>query len=82
MIEFALTHKHLPKNVFFISFIVFIFLNLIENIFHFTAGKYSDDDKLFHFELPSKKDLMKIIIIMFIFAFLQAILTKVLTTYF
>lgn len=82
MFDFCLTHRHLPKHLFLVSFVVFIFLNLIENIIHFSAGKHFDDEKIIHFEIPSKKNLIKIVIIMFIFAFLQGIFTLLLSNYF
>jgi hypothetical protein len=61
------------KHLIFISFCVFIFINLIENIIHYNIGKHHD--KNLKIDLPSKKDWIKIIITMIIFAILQGFLT-------
>jgi len=56
-----------------ISFFVYLFVNLFENLIHYNIGKFSDrETKL---ELPSKKDWIKILVVMFVFAFLQGLLT-------
>ncbi len=79
MLEFCAIHSKLPKSIFIASFVSFIILNLIENLIHYNAGKFHDSKELLHFQLPSKKDFIKIIIIMFIFAALQATFTIVLS---
>jgi hypothetical protein len=67
-------------HLIFISFCVFIFVNLIENLIHYSIGKYYD--KKFKIDLPSKKDWLKIIITMIIFALLQGFLTYYFNYYF
>lgn len=56
-----------------VSFIVYIFVNLFENLIHYNIGRFSNQDT--KLELPTQKDWFKIIIIMCIFALLQGILT-------
>jgi len=73
-------------HIFAFSFIVFIVLNLIENVIHYNIGKYHHTTKDevdtngksvagFHFTNPSEKDWVRIVIIMFIFAVLQGFFT-------
>jgi hypothetical protein len=74
MFEFLIVHQSLPKHLFISSFIAFLILNFIENFIHYNTGKYHDTTE-FYFEIPSKKDLFKIIFIMIIFAILQGLFT-------
>jgi len=60
----------LPMHLFITSFIVFFFLNVIENLIHYNIGIHSDDNNV-KIILPTKRDWIRIIITMFIFAFLQ-----------
>jgi hypothetical protein len=60
-------------NIIAISFFIYIFVNFFENMIHYNIGRFSNKET--KFELPSKKDLIKIILIMCIFAFLQGLLT-------
>ena len=69
---FGIFIKH--NLIFIISFIVFIFLNIIENMLHFTNGR-KENDKIFQFTSLKKRDLIKIVIIMVIFALLQGGIT-------
>ena len=73
-------------HIFAFSFIVFIVLNLIENVIHYNIGKYHTKDDVgsngdgksvagFHFTNPSETDWVRIVIIMFIFAVLQGFFT-------
>jgi hypothetical protein len=71
-------------HIFAFSFIVFIVLNLIENVIHYNIGKYHTNVDVgangknvagFHFTNPSEKDWVRIVIIMFIFAVLQGFFT-------
>jgi len=77
-------------HIFAFSFIVFIVLNLIENVIHYNIGKYHQTNKGdvgdnangtdknvagFHFTNPSETDWVRIVIIMFIFAILQGFFT-------
>jgi hypothetical protein len=69
---FGILLKH--NLIFIISFFVFIFLNIIENMLHFTNGR-KENDKIFQFTMPKKRDMIKIAIIMIIFALLQGGIT-------
>ncbi len=69
---FGIFVKH--NLIFIISFVVFIFLNIIENLLHFTNGR-KENDKIFQFTIPKKRDMIKIVIIMVIFALLQGGIT-------
>ena len=60
-------------NIIVVSFFIYIFVNFFENMIHYNIGRFSNKET--KFELPSKKDLIKIILIMCIFAFLQGLLT-------
>jgi len=57
-------------HIFIISFLIFICLNITENIIHYNIGRHKDSD-FTQLSFPNKRDLIKIIIIMFIFAILQ-----------
>lgn len=66
--------QHLFRN----TFIIFIILNIIENIIHFSIGRdsaFKSKDYRINVELPSGLDLAKFIFIMILFATLQAGLT-------
>ena len=67
-----------PEYVIIISMLVFIVLNLIENVIHFNMGKYSSTNITIEkiFEVPNFKDLVEISIIIIVFAFLQGIFTN------
>ena len=56
-----------------VSFIVYLFVNLVENMIHYNIGKYSN--KTTHFDIPTKKDWGKIIVVMVFFALVQGSLT-------
>jgi hypothetical protein len=62
-------------HIIAISFLVYIFVNLFENMIHYNIGKFSNK-KIHKFELPNKKDFIKIVIVMFAFALLQGLLTS------
>jgi hypothetical protein len=61
-------------HIIAISFLVYIFVNLFENIFHYNIGRFSNKET--KFELPSKKDFIKIVVVMCIFALIQGLLTN------
>jgi hypothetical protein len=70
-------------HIFVFSFIVFIVLNIIENVIHYNIGKFHEDKGAgnhgiagFHFTNPSNTDWARIIAIMFIFALLQGLFTS------
>jgi len=52
---------------------VYLFVNFFENLVHYNIGKSSD--KEIKFKLPSKKDWIKIVVVMSIFALIQGLLT-------
>ncbi len=68
------------SHIIFISFVVYLFVNLFENIIHYNIGKFSNQET--KLELPSQKDFIKIAIVMCIFALLQGLLTFYFNSYF
>ena len=60
-------------HIIVISVVVYIFVNLFENIIHYNIGKFSN--RATEISLPTMMDWIKIIIVMFLFAVLQGILT-------
>jgi len=56
-----------------ISFCVYIFVNMFENLIHYNIGKHSNAE--LKFEIPTEGDWVKIIAVMFTFAFIQGTLT-------
>jgi hypothetical protein len=56
-----------------ISFCVYIFVNLFENLIHYNIGRFSNRET--RIELPTPSDLVKIIMVMIVFALLQGLLT-------
>ena len=56
-----------------ISFFVYLFVNLFENLVHYNIGRFSNKET--KLELPSKKDWIKIVVVMCFFALLQGLLT-------
>ena len=76
-------------NIIVISFFVYIFVNLFENIIHYNIGKFSNKEAIFDqpkkkeamFELPSTTDFIKIVGIVCIFALLQGLLTNYFNKY-
>ena len=62
----------LPIHLFITSFIVFLILNVFENLIHYNIGIHSNDnDNNIKVNMPTQRDWMRIIITMFVFAFLQ-----------
>jgi len=68
---------HIHNNLILISMIVFLFLNTIENIIHFSIGRNIDSKNTanINIEIPEIFDMIKIIFIMGIFSILQALFT-------
>jgi len=62
-----------------ISFFVYLFVNLFENLIHYNIGRFSNKET--KLELPSKKDLIKIVVVMGAFALLQGLLTYFFNNY-
>lgn len=72
-------------HIFVFSFLVFIVLNVIENVIHYNIGKYHEGRSGisgssgngsaslagFHFTNPGYTDWVRIVVIMLIFAVLQ-----------
>lgn len=69
-------------DIFVFSFLIFIVLNIIENVIHYNIGKFHDVANGntgvggVHFTNPTNKDWVRIIVIMLIFAILQGIFTS------
>ena len=66
-------------HIIAISFFVYIFVNLFENMIHYNIGRFSNKET--KLELPSKKDLIKIVVVMCVFALLQGLLTYFFTPF-
>ena len=62
-------------HLIIISFIVYLFVNLFENIIHYNIGKFSNRET--QLDIPTKKDWFKIIVVMCTFALIQGLLTYV-----
>jgi len=56
-----------------ISFFVYLFVNLFENLIHYNIGRFSDRET--KIEMPTQKDWIKIAVVMCVFALLQGLLT-------
>jgi hypothetical protein len=65
--------KDSRTRIITVSFFVYLFVNLFENLIHYNIGKFSNEDS--HFDVPSKKDWLIIIISMIIFALIQGLMT-------
>ena len=66
-------------HIIAISFFVYIIVNIFENLIHYNIGRFSNKET--KFELPSKKDWFKIVVVMCVFALIQGILTSYFNTY-
>ena len=66
-------------HIIVISFFVYIFVNLFENMIHYNIGRFSNKET--KLELPSKKDFIKIVVVMCAFALLQGLLTSYFNKY-
>jgi len=75
-------------HIFVFSFLVFIILNVVENVIHYNIGKFHDRGggggggnggggvAGYHFTNPSNTDWVRIIVIMLVFAILQGVFTS------
>ena len=74
-------NKH--TQLIIVSMLVFVVLNILENIIHFNIGKHSEKEDFYNYLLnfPSYKDLFRIVVIMLIFGFLQGFLTDLFNGY-
>ena len=61
-------------HIIVISFVVYLFVNFFENLIHYNIGRFSNKET--KIELPTKKDLIKIVLVMCVFALLQGLLTS------
>ena len=66
-------------HIIAISFFVYIFVNFFENLIHYNIGRFSDKET--KLELPSKKDFVKIVVVMCVFALIQGLLTSYFNKY-
>jgi hypothetical protein len=66
-------------HIVYASFIAYIFVNLFENLIHYNIGRFSNKD--IKFVVPTKKDWIKIISVMVVFAILQGLLTILLNKF-
>jgi hypothetical protein len=66
--------KSKKVHIFLVSFLIFLFLNVIENYVHYNIGRHPEADTI-KLTLPSAKEWVKIIVVMFIFAILQGVFT-------
>ena len=73
MYMYSLFSKAANIRLLLVSFGVYLFVNLFENLIHYNIGKFSNTET--HFEIPSEKDWFKIVIVMIIFALIQGLLT-------
>jgi len=60
-------------HIVVISFFVYIFVNLFENMIHYNIGRFSNKET--KLELPTPQDFIKIALVMTVFALLQGLLT-------
>ena len=56
------------------SAIIYLFVNLFENIFYYSIGRNSNKEMI-KLEIPTKSDWIKIILITIFFALIQGFLT-------
>jgi len=73
-------------HIFVFSFLVFIVLNVVENVIHYNIGKFHDHGSGagagnggiagYHFTNPTNTDWVRIIVIMLVFAILQGVFTS------
>ena len=61
-------------HLLYVSMIVYIIVNLFENVFYYSIGRHSNKEGI-QIELPTRKDWTKILCVTFIFAVLQGYLT-------
>ena len=56
-----------------VSFLLYVVINTFENVIHYNIGKFSNKET--KFVIPSKKDWVKIIVVMTVAALLQGFFT-------
>lgn len=65
-------------HLFIVTTCVFIVINTIENLIHFSIGRNvqsKNEIKPLKFEMPTKYDIVKIVGVMLVFAIIQGIAT-------
>ena len=62
-------------HLIIVSFTIYLFVNLFENVIHYNIGKFSDRET--QIDIPTQKDWFKIIVVMCVFALLQGLLTYI-----
>jgi hypothetical protein len=62
-------------HLIIVSFIVYLFVNLFENVIHYNIGKFTDRET--KIDIPTRKDWFKIIVVMITFALIQGLLTYI-----
>lgn len=73
-------YNNRPAHIIIISMIVYIVLNIIENIIYYNGGKFGlGQDISVYFSIPKMKDLSVLLLIMIFFAFLQGLMTVLLS---
>lgn len=70
------------KSMTFISTSVFIVLNIIENVIHYSGGASRNGEHIDIFKQLNKKDWIKIFGVMIVFATLQGLFTTLIYHYF
>lgn len=66
-------YKSSSFRLLIISFCVYLFVNMLENLIRYNIGKHSNAE--LKFELPTEVDWTKIVAVMFTFALIQGTLT-------
>ena len=64
-------------HIIAISFVVYLFVNFFENLIHYNIGRFSNKET--KIEIPTKKDFIKIVVVMCVFALIQGLLTSYFT---
>lgn len=67
--------KKEAMHVIIASSVVFLFLNVFENVIHYSIGRESNKEESIKLHLPSWEDAIKIIGVMILFGILQGLLT-------
>ena len=63
-------YKTKKFHIFVVSFFVFVVLNVVENYVHYNIGRHRETESI-QLSAPSKKDWIRILVVMTVFAFLQ-----------
>ena len=63
-------YKTKKIHIFVVSFFVFVVLNVVENYVHYNIGRHRETESI-QLSAPSKKDWIRILVVMTVFAFLQ-----------